>query len=401
MIEEKKKVIQDWELFLKNFKFPCSNYFIPITKVDKRKLNDLENNLFSFTLNKYSESKSTNNIIDLNFNTGNTAHNIITSCTPCNSSSKIFLFQSNNFSTNANTLNNSKNTSNRRYYSPEIIDSQKTSLMNFQGGSPKILNTHYSGINSQNHISSNGSGNNFFNNINNANYIQTAIMNTNSNMNSPNFSNAPVIIGANGKNYPPNFTNLIMNSNTNLNSNNMNSCLVSNFNNLMNANSNQVILNVNNNNNLNNNEINHFKKNFKYQKNSKEKEIKNNDIKSKEKLKRPNSSNAKKISNKQLNLNLNTNFPYNSSKINSLNMPSTTNAKNNNTVNINQNQKIQFNKSDDSNQTINDIIKNLNEEKISLNFNKKTDRPLTFKFAEKLKKMGSENVYNLFILNYL
>jgi len=118
-------------------------------------------------------------------------------------------------------------------------------------------------------------------------------------------------------------------------------------------------------------------------------------------LKRPNSSNAKKISNKQLNLNLNTNFPYNSSKINSLNMPSTTNAKNNNTVNINQNQKIQFNKSDDSNQTINDIIKNLNEEKISLNFNKKTDRPLTFKFAEKLKKMGSENVYNLFILNYL
>jgi len=314
----------------------------------------LENDLFSYITTKLPDNLNINMI-----------PNLSPSQTPCNSNSKNFFLLS-NFSTNANTTNNSKLNSNRKYHSPEI-DSKISSIINFQGGSPKILNTHYSGANLQSY-NSNGSGN-ITNNLNNIYAsLKTAINNTNTNIANMQqqfpYNPVPFIGNSNSKNFSLNFSNINLNTNAN----------------------------------INNNDLNSQKKNMKKETKSNEKELKND----KEfynfnmiKPKRPNSSAAKKINNKQLQIKINPNLIPSINRNSFLNIPSTTIAKNNLSININQRQKIVNDISEDSNESIRDIIRNLNEEKLNFNFFKKTEKPITFKFSEKIdkmKKMQSGNV---------
>jgi len=317
-----------------------------------------------------------------------TGYNIISTLsnfqTPCNSNSKNFFLQS-NFSTNANTINNSKYASNRNHYSPDQIDSHKTSTINFYGGSPKILSTQFSG-NNINNYNSNGSVEKLLSNINNNNNhnIQSAVISTNPNINSFNVSNNPTsIIGnSNSKNFSTNFTNLILNKDaSNVFNNNLNGIIINE-------------LNINNQNNYNKNLAKQEPKNIKNNKAYEEKDSKHaGGLKSKEmeKPKRANSSLIRKLNNKQLQININPNMIPNANKNVVLNVPSTTSAKNSKSININSKHKIQFNKFDDSNESIRDIIRNLNEEKLFLNFNKKTERPISFRFSDRIKKINSAN----------
>ena len=378
--EDKKKIINDWEIFVKNYKLPCTNFHLPITKINKSKLNNLENELFSFT---------TINMSEVNYSakssTGyNISSTISTSQTPCNSNSKNFFLQS-NFSTNANTINNSKYASNRKHYSPDQIDSQKTSTINFYGGSPKILSTQNSG-NNLNNYNSNSSVEKLLSNKNNniyQNVQAVTINNNNSNINSFNVSNnpTPIIANSNSKNFSANFTNLIFNKDaTNVFNNNLNGINIDDLNNINNHGKNEA-------------------KNYKNYKIHEEKDYNKNNkysnglsSKEKENSKRANSSIIRKFNNKQLQININPNLIPNANKNPVLNIPSTTNAKNSKSININHKSKIQFNKFDDSNESIIDIIRNLNEDRLFLNFNKKTERPISFRLSDKLKKMDSANV---------
>ena len=377
--EDKKKVINDWELFVKNYKLPCTNFYLPITKINKSKIKNLENELFSITTMNFSEI---NHSAKSSSSTGyNVTSTISTSQTPCNSNSKNFFLQS-NFSTNANSINNSKYATNRKHYSPEQIDSQKTSTINFYGGSPKILSTQYSG-NNMNNYNSNSSVEKLIGNINN-NHHNAANINTNPNLNSFNVANnpMPIIANYNSKNFSTNFTNLIFNKEaTNVFNNNMNKIVINDLN--------------NNNNHPIDNHIKNETKNFKNSQPNDEKDnkpISGLKCKEYEKPKRANSSVLRKFNNKQLQININPNLIPNANKNSIFNVPSTTNAKNTKLININPKPKIHFNKIDDSNESIRDIIRNLNEEKLSFNFNKKTERPVSFKFSDKIKRMDSGNV---------
>lgn len=378
VIEGKKKVINDWEIFVKNYKLPCTNFYLPITKINKSKLHNLENELFSFSTVNFSEI---NHIAKSSCSTGyNINSTINTSQTPCNSNSKNFFLQS-NFSTNANTINNSKYASNRKHHSPDQMDSQKTSTINFYGGSPKILSTQYSG-NNFNNCNSNGSLEKLLNNINNNHHnIQTAIMNTNPNINTFIVSNipTPIIGNPNSKNISANLTNLIFNKDAS---------------NVFNNNLNGIVINELNNNHPNNNAKQDLKS-YNNKKLQEEKDTKHSGgLKSKEKdkPKRANSSVIRKFNNKQLQININPNLIPTANKNAVLNVPSTTNAKNTKSINIDPNHKIQLNKFDDSNESIRDIIRNLNEEKLFSNFNRKTERPISFKFSHKIKKIDSAHV---------
>lgn len=381
VIEDKKKIINDWEIFVKNYKLPCTNFYLPITKINKIKMKNIEKELFSFiSVYLYEANHNAKSITSNGYNITST---ISTAQTPCNSNSKNFFLQS-NFSTNANTINNSKYLSNRKHYSPEQIDTQKTSTINFYGGSPKVINSHYSGNNINNFNSNNSVekliGNTNYNNQPNS---QTGSINTNPNINSFNISNniTPSIANSNPKTFGTNFTNLIFNKEaSNVFHNNLNGIVI-----------NEPISNNNNNTNQVKNEYKNFK-NFKPT-DEKENKLKNNiKIKENEKPKRANSSVIRKFNNKQLSININPNMIPNANKNTVVNGSSTTNAKNTKSININPKQKMHFNKFDDSNESIRDIIRNLNEEKFILNFNKKTERPISFKFSDKFKNIDAGNV---------
>jgi len=381
VIEDKKKVINDWEIFVKNFKQPCTNFYLPISKINKGKLHNLENELFSFTSVNFSELNQSAKNSSIGYNITST---ISTSPTPCNSDSKKIFLQS-NFSTNANTINNSKYASNRKHYSPDQIDSQKTSTINFYGGSPKILSTQYSG-NNMNNYNPNGSVEKLLSNINNQHSGQEMIINTNPNINSFNVFKNPttIITNSNSKNFSANFSNMILNKDANnVFNNNLGGIIISDIN----SNS--------------NNQVKNEAKNIKKTQSLEDKDLNDrqtNVLKSKEmeKYKRAHSSIVRKLNNKQLQININPNLIPNTNRNAVLNVPSTTNAKNTKSINLNPKLKIQFNKFDDSNESIKDIIRNLNEEKLFFNFNKKTERPILFKISDKIKRTDTANVIKFY-----
>lgn len=363
IIEEKKTIIQEWEIFLKNFKLPSFNFSFIETKIDHLKIINIDNSLFSFTKTKYPETTIAKN--DLNENAKSNhlekfnllqTQAITISKTPCNSNSKIFFLSgtvSTNANTNANSLNFSKINSYRKVISPDNIPGKNAFSKHFRDGSPNNKNN-------QAHSPHQRNFNICLNNLNNRHSLEG---NANNNINS--------------KNFPLNKANLIMNSLDDKN-----------------------IRQQNNGNHIKN----HYHNNIPHPATKLSKDdiipIKNDskEINSfqPEKQKRSNSSITKKLANKQISINVNPNLLHNNHRL-LTNIPATTNRRSQD--NPQKPQTKNLNNCEDSNDSIRDIIKNLNEDKLYLNFNRKPEKPCsTFKISGNLQKKDSTNV-NIIIKN--